>query len=92
MYIAEKFGFDALDPNEDLFYSQSNPYNGPLVNMTTMSQIQRGNYTSDYGYDGFSLYEPPPVEVYIHYTSIKANLLFDISGITLPANHNYMAN
>ena len=65
-YIAEKFGFDALDPHEDIFSGNSNPYNGPLVNMSMISQIQRGNYTLNFGVDGFALYEPPPVEVYIH--------------------------
>ena len=66
IYTAEKFGFDMLDPNEDEASNIAKPYYGPLVNMSILSQIQRGNYTINFGSDGFSLYEPPPVEVYIH--------------------------
>ena len=46
------------DPNLD-----GPPYIGPLVNMSLISQIQRGNYTWDL--ETFSLYEPPNLELYI---------------------------
>ena len=59
MLAAEKFGFDPLDPFAALHW-----YIGPVVNMSTMSQIQRGNYTTDLGMMQMSLYDPPPLELY----------------------------
>ena len=60
-----------LDPNE---YDAK--YVGPFVNMSQIHQIQRGNYTMDFGYLGYSLYEPPPLELYTIFSKQTYFLFF----------------
>ena len=75
-FTAEKFGFKWLDPigvGNDPVYTDH--YIDTLFNMTVVSQIQRGNYTvamNDIG--DFSVYEPPPLEIYT-YASKKVYFL-----------------
>ena len=52
------------------------PYIGPLVNMSLISQIQRGNDSLEFGWLGWKLYKPPSLELYTLFSRNMYLLIF----------------
>ena len=59
------------DPNLD-----GAPYIGPLVNMSLISQIQRGNYSLEFGWLGWKLFQPPSLTLYTLFSRNVYLLIF----------------